>query len=221
MVYYLSWKSGEMPCLPSDWEKYLPAYRIEKARAYKQEKDRAASVLAFLLLRYALYKEYARTAMPQIEIDENGKPFDVCRMFRFNLSHCDTAVACAVDAASIGVDVQHFTPVRENVVKKVCSLSEQLRLAQSGFDETLFAAFWSAKEAYGKYTGEGIGYALQAFDFCPDSHFPQESCLDGVRICTSLHDSFALSVCSSQKQDFLPVSYDQLRTFCAVLTNAL
>ncbi len=217
MVYYLSWKTDEMPCLPSAWEKYLPAHRIEKALAYKQEKDKTTSVLAFLLLRYALFKEYAVTAMPQIETDENGKPFAVNGEYHFNLSHCDTAVACAVDVSPVGVDVQDFRPVGENVVKKVCSEAEQMRMLESRYDEQLFAAFWASKEAYGKNTGCGIGYNLKEYSFCPYLHFPQDMQYENHWIQTQVKDDYSLSVCACTKQQFTAVNFDSIAEILSVL----
>ena len=82
------------------------------------------SVLAELLLRYALRKEYGLTELPSIDTGKKGKPFfpdhpDV----HFNLSHCKTAVACALDASPLGVDVQEVRPLRRDVPRPSASLS--------------------------------------------------------------------------------------------------
>ena len=212
MVYLLSWQS-ELPVLPENWKQLLPQQRIEKALSYKQEKDRVASVLAFLLLRYALSEEYAITAMPQIETDANGKPYDVNHAYHFNLSHCDIAVACALDTAPVGVDVQDFRFVKENVIKKVCSPQEQRLLQQADCPEALFAAFWASKEAYGKYTGQGIGYDLKSTCFCEKDVFPCVFENGKSMIRTQLKDCFALSVCARQQLSELQVTEAEWNRF--------
>lgn len=96
-------------------EPLLP--RISESRrarvlSMKQEQARVQSVLAELLLRHALREEYGLAELPKIETGKKGKPFfpdhpDV----HFNLSHCKTAVACALDSAPVGVDVQELRPL--------------------------------------------------------------------------------------------------------------
>ncbi len=221
MVYYLSWKTGEMPCLPADWEKYLPSFRVKKAWGYKQEKDRITCVLSYILLRFAVYKETHETEQLQMITDENGKPHETHERYFYNISHCDTAVACVIDVSKCGADVQDFRPVRKNVVKKVCTAEEQQRLQDCGYDEKLFAAFWAGKEAYGKYTGNGIGYELHRHAFCPEIYFPQSIQCGPLWVQTVLCDTCALSVCSCEKQQVLKVEYDTLTKFLAVLDETV
>lgn len=212
MVYLLSWQS-ELPVLPENWQQYLPSWRIEKALSYKQEKDKVTCVLAFLLLRYALYKEYSITELPEINTDENSKPFFVNHVCHFNLSHCDTAVACALDTAPVGIDVQDFRSVKSNVVRKVCSPEELLLLQQADRPEQLFAAFWASKEAYGKYTGQGIGYDLKSTCFCEKDVFPCVFENGKSMIRTQLKDCFALSVCARQQLSELQVTEAEWNRF--------
>ena len=73
---------------------------------------RVRSVLAELLLRHALREEFGLTDPPRIETGEKGKPFFPDRPdLQFSLSHCQTAVACALAPALVGVDVQEVRPL--------------------------------------------------------------------------------------------------------------
>lgn len=216
MVYLLSWQS-ELPVLPENWQQYLPSWRIEKALSYKQEKDKVTCVLAFLLLRYALYKEYSITELPEINTDENGKPFFVNHVCHFNLSHCDTAVACVLDSAPVGIDVQDFRSVKSNVIRKVCSPEELLLLQQADRPEQLFAAFWASKEAYGKYTGEGIGYAMNEKSFCADGVLPSVAFEGNCMVQTDMHENFALSVCSGFEMQMQEIKERDLQLFLHLL----
>lgn len=97
-----------LACLPR-----LSAVRRSRVLDVKNEPAQVRSILAELLLRHALSTEYGLTDLPRIETGERGKPFFPDHPeLHFNLSHCKTAVACAVDASALGVDVQDFCPLR-------------------------------------------------------------------------------------------------------------
>lgn len=82
--------------------------RCERLQRIQDESTKTQSVLAELLLRYVIRKEYGLIELPPLAISKQGKPFfNNSKMF-FNLSHCKKAVACAVDSFPLGVDVQEF-----------------------------------------------------------------------------------------------------------------
>ena len=84
----------------------------ERLSALRVPPARIQGALARLLLCFALRKEYGLPALPDIRAGEHGKPFfPTCPEISFNLSHCKTAVACAMDAAPLGVDVQGYRPL--------------------------------------------------------------------------------------------------------------
>ncbi len=139
--------------------------------------SKVRSVLAELLLRYALRKEYGLTELPSIDIGKKGKPFFPDHPgVHFNLSHCKTAVACALDSAPVGVDVQEIRPLRDRLSSPVPSvyrvLSEKERTwveagKTSAEQDRRFTAVWTCKEAYGKAVGEGFLYDLRSTEFLP------------------------------------------------------
>lgn len=94
--------------------------RRTRVLAMKHVPAQVQSTAAELLLRFALREEYGLTALPRIEIGEKGKPFFPDRPeIQFNLSHCKTAVACALDRAPLGVDVQEIRPFSGGAQKNV------------------------------------------------------------------------------------------------------
>lgn len=212
MVYYFTWEH-DVPSLPPRWEQLLSPERVHKAMQYKRESDRRLCAWSFLLLRYALFCEYKTLDMPHWIYDENGKPHDSQKKYCFNISHCDTAVACAVDTREIGVDVQDFRPVSEAVIRKVCSDSEIGLLQRSAQPEKLFAAFWSGKEAFGKQNGNGINYDLQAHTFWLQDEAPLLARADAPAVKTQLTDRFALSVCAFRDADVIAVSLTEMQKF--------
>lgn len=167
--------------------------RLTRVLSMKQEQARVQSVLGELLLRRALQAEYGLAELPTIQTGKKGKPFfpdhpDV----HFNLSHCITAVACALDSAPVGVDVQEIRPLRDKHCLSVPSvyrvLSEKERTwveagKTSAEQDRRFTAVWTCKEAYGKALGDGLLYDMKSTSFCPQKHpWPQSGftfrCID-------------------------------------------
>ena len=151
--------------------------RRSRVLSMKQESTRVQSVLAELLLRRALREEYGLGELPKIDTGEKGKPFFPDHPeIHFNLSHCKYAVACALDSAPVGVDVQEYRPLRDKHCTSVPSvyrvLSEKERTwVQAGKtaheQDRRFFAVWTCKEAYGKAVGEGFLYHLPSTEFLP------------------------------------------------------
>ncbi len=212
MVYYFTWEH-DVPALPPRWEQLLSPERVHKAMQYKQEKDRRLCVWSFLLLRYALFEEYKTLTVPQWRYDENGKPYDAQSQYFFNISHCDCAVACAVDTHEVGVDVQDNRPISAAVIQKVCSESEIAALRNSNEPEKLFAAFWASKEAFGKQNGNGIGYDLKTQSFCMGEMFPCVVLIGDRILQTQLTECFALSFCAFGELETVAVSQLQIFAF--------
>ena len=91
----------------------LSEARRARVQSVSHVPSKLRSILAELLLRQALWEEYGLTELPRIETGEKGKPFFPDHPeLHFNLSHCQTAAACALDASPVGVDVQELRPLR-------------------------------------------------------------------------------------------------------------
>ncbi len=123
------------------------------------------------MLREALS---ARREPLELISSPKGKPYMACRPgeetppFYFSLSHSGDLVVCAVSDSEVGVDVQavkknagqtsseriwrHFFAEEERELLSACADSQER--------ERLFYRLWVQKEAYGKYTGEGVAAVL-------------------------------------------------------------
>ena len=143
---------------------YLPEERRAKALRYRREIDRKLSVASYLLLIYALHREFQLSA-PTIAYTQKGKPYlQDYPDLHFNISHCPRGCVCAVSDQPIGVDIQDIRPFSQNVANYCCSAGELLLLKQSAEPAACFAQMWSMKESYLKMTGEGIGRSLTTID---------------------------------------------------------
>lgn len=136
---------------------YLSEQRKEKMSAYRMESDRINSCAVYILLRYALFREYGITEAPVFVFGDHEKPFlrDHPEI-HFNLSHCKTAVCCIVSDSSTAIDINEARSVSDGVIRRVCSEKEQKEISLSADPLLCFMGYWTRKECYSKLTGEGM-----------------------------------------------------------------
>lgn len=125
-----------------------------------------ASTAVRNLLRQA-YAHSVGDSMPQVIKAPGGKPDFVDSKWHFSICHTRQAVLCAISDAPVGLDSERLRPIRPEVVSRVLAPAE---LAQYDGSTEMFMRFWTLKEAYAKYTGEGIyGFPNQfVFHLTPD-----------------------------------------------------
>lgn len=153
--------------------------RRDKALRYKSVSARKQSVIAELLLREGLRREYGLSQLPEMAIGEHGKPyFPKYSYIHFSLSHCSEAVVCALSSRSVGVDVERVG--RGSLAVAAYALNEQElssvradhALGGRGLDgpACLFTRLWTMKEARVKQLGTGIAHSdikhLLSLDAC-------------------------------------------------------
>lgn len=147
--------------------------RQEKALRYKEPQDRRRCVFADYLLREML-KNFFDIDSPEIITDEKGKPhISGCSLF-ISISHSGDFVACAVDKSPIGIDLECPRKVTENLISYISTEEEKCYILGADKDtideETTFRFLevWTAKEAYLKYTGEGLRGGIQSVKVADD-----------------------------------------------------
>lgn len=153
----------------SEWIHLLDCTRRDRIVELKQKKDRIQSVGAGLLLRYSFLQEgYTIEQWEQIKIQRSalGKPSIVqYPEFCYSLSHSGDWVICGVHSKELGADIQEMRPWKENVAKRFFAMEEYERilLEKKEEREKVFYKIWTAKESYGKLTGDGIGKGISQF----------------------------------------------------------
>lgn len=101
---------------------------------------------------------------------KKGKPYFRGLPFYFSLSHSGDYVFCVFSNQEIGADIQYRKPnFSERIVRRFFTEKEQEVWKNSSDEATrkqLFYKLWTRKEAYGKFTGEGIvaGLLLDVLD---------------------------------------------------------
>jgi 4'-phosphopantetheinyl transferase len=149
------------------WERVMPLLseqRREKVRACRFPLGRNLSAAAYLLLRHALHENYDIDEAAEFILSNTGKPYlkEHPSIF-FNLSHCKTAVACAVSKSEVGIDVQDTEPVSEAVARRVLTHREYDIYKAAPDPARKFSEFWTVKESGLKCSGVGIGVDLRRY----------------------------------------------------------
>lgn len=152
------------------------------------EEDELLAVLQVRMLR-----EQASPFPLSYEYGEQGKPQIVNFPKKFNLSHSGDYVVCAVGDGEVGADIQKWVPYKERTAERFFAPTEWKLLQELPASQRteLFYRLWSRKEAYGKYTGQGIGSAVGE-DFSDEQNWQEKQICFWERV---LEDSYSLAVC--------------------------
>ncbi len=127
--------------------------------------------------------------LPEIIRTPQGKPLFAQGNLHISISHTKNHAFCAIASYNIGIDAEEIgRPVR--AVARYCSPKEIARAEGAQDPGDAYLRLWVLKEAYGKFTGKGLGDSLKNTDFSPDD--PNIQIIDGcyVAICTG--DNHAL-----------------------------
>jgi 4'-phosphopantetheinyl transferase len=174
---------------------YLTKERQKKAETYRFFKDKRLSVLAYLLLSYALKEEYGVDSPGIMGYGSHGKPY-LCahENIQFNLSHCSVAAACAVSANNVGVDVQDIAKENHAVMKRVMHPNEIRQIEESEDISAEFTRLWSRKESYLKFRGTGLTNNMSELDLALVQCVSDNNKND-FGIYTKRIDNYYISVC--------------------------
>ena len=148
---------------------YLSPERREAVRGYRSPLMRARTIAAELLARVLLA---ARSGKLPLELaicrDARGKPYSPDGAAFFSWSHGGAWVALSIGGEQNGVDVEG--PRRRTVVSAIARRffrpEERRALDEAAESERsqLFLYYWTMKESYLKYTGEGLAGGLESVD---------------------------------------------------------
>ncbi|MCL2517382.1 MAG: 4'-phosphopantetheinyl transferase superfamily protein [Oscillospiraceae bacterium] len=131
----------------------LPVLRREKYERYRDHTDRKACILAYLLLEAGLKERFEIDSFTLV-CNDYGKPYlkEYPRIY-FNITHCQTSVACVVADFEIGVDIEYIRPFDINIARQICGENELRRLSEADDPSKLFCRMWTEKESYAKSLG--------------------------------------------------------------------
>jgi len=144
----------------------LSEQRKKQVDRYLFFKNRKQSALAYILLRYALVREWEIQDKVEFDYGPYGKPFIKGKPeIYFNLSHSANGIVCGTAEVPIGVDIADIDEKSLDCIHSAMHPNEQKVIESSKNPAQMFARFWSLKECYLKYLGIGISEKLSDIDF--------------------------------------------------------
>lgn len=172
---------------------YADEERRERAERFRVQADKERCLLAGTLLK-CLLTHYRPERDIFIERDINGKPY-MKGGPEFSLTHSGRWIGAAVSELPVGLDIEGGREFRDLAVSKFSDEErkwyENLPVEQK---ESGFYRLWTAKEAYGKRDGRGVGRDLSEFsvlseEIAKDLFFRQ------------IGEDYYLSVCTEEPWD--------------------
>ena len=177
------------------WYELLSEQKKLRIDSMKFDDDKKRSVAGEMLAKTTIGK-YLNIPAEHIEIvqSNNGKPYAVNFNIEFNISHCEEIVVCAINNTPVGIDIERIRPISPKVAKKFFTIAEQEYILgktpcaedyDTEFNDVQLKRFfecWTAKEAYLKYTGEGLTDNLSVLE------------MDKTRITKIIDDVFIISI---------------------------
>ncbi|TDX96817.1 UNVERIFIED_CONTAM: 4'-phosphopantetheinyl transferase [Lysinibacillus xylanilyticus] len=151
----------------------LPLEKQSKLRQFKDIEDSMRGLIAEMLIRNIIKQKNLRNDYQfKLATTTFGKPYlpDV-ENFKFNLSHSEDWVVCAVDENQIGIDIEKEKLLDLQIAyqfftKKECDYIFSLKNHQM----QRFFEIWTLKESYIKAVGLGLTIPLDSFSIILDSN---------------------------------------------------
>lgn len=145
------------------------------------------------LLLARLYREETGSALPEILVTPQGKPYFSDEKLHFSISHTATHVFCCLCDKNVGLDAEPVTrALSADFAQRFLSETERARFSAAKEAPEVLLRFFVLKESYAKLSGRGWGNYLKGTDF--DPFCENISVIDGhfVAILTQEETSHAL-----------------------------
>ena len=140
----------------------LSLQRLRRMDELRTRSDKINCAAAYLLLRYALRKEYGITDAPDFRFGKNGKPYLCSRddIF-FNLSHSRNSCACIIDTKETACDIADIRHISDNTARYFCSEEEFSKICTSENKNYELVKLWCIKECRAKLYGRGLAESFK------------------------------------------------------------
>ena len=180
--------------------KLLPGRRERVAAGNRTTRLAAYALEAVLLQRCT----GLRRDQLSLGLSPTGKPFlPGCPSCRYNLSHSGTAVLLGISDQEIGVDIETIRVLSPRVLRRCFTPAET---EWCGQDAAKMTALWTRKEAYSKWSGQGLAQVLAGIDTRQEK--------TAQLLTTFREGDWAASVCSAVpfcKELVQRMTWDELR----------
>ena len=130
-----------------------------------------------------LYLGHTGRSLPPILVTDRGKPYFEDDPLHFSISHTKGHVFAALSDRPIGIDAEEQDrKIRPELAEKILSPAEKARFDSATDKRAALLRLWVLKEAWVKYTGEGLRHFPNHTDFSPDDPrvFEKDGCYVAV-----------------------------------------
>ena len=154
---------------PTDVSSYINLLSEAEKKAVHQVRSDDRRLLkswahAYVRQTIADYMHIAPQDLQFIERDHKKPEFSNSGALHFSISYTTDAAAVMISQGPVGLDLEKLRPHKMRFKDNLGTPAELARLRQSPEDLPLFYEFWTRKEAWLKYTGEGLSVPLNSFD---------------------------------------------------------
>ena len=116
-----------------------------------------------------LYHEYFGGEMPEILVEERGKPYFAEGNVHFSISHTKRRAFCVLAERAVGIDAEELDRrVHPALAGKILSPGELAQYETATDQNRALLTFWVLKEAAAKLSGEGLRGYPRDTDFSLD-----------------------------------------------------
>lgn len=165
-IYYINMQKVDLSKCVQQFDKIISKDRMKSANKYKFQDDKKRSLLAELIVRYALRYDFGLNGS-SIFFEKNsfGKPYIKDSPLQFNISHSGEYVICAVSDKPVGIDIEIYGKYQENLLNYFHQ-NERSFLMKIPVETRwkYFYNLWSLKESFIKYLGRGLSFPLGSFE---------------------------------------------------------
>ena len=139
-------------------------YAADVPQTERKRQSRLSHFTAYDLLGAALCEDFF---CKHVMIKRRGleKPQLVRPALHMSISHCKGLAVCAVGIMPLGIDCEVPRKISERLTKTACTEQERCWIENQKNTDTSFLKIWTLKEAYTKYTGEGIRHPFSTLEF--------------------------------------------------------
>lgn len=209
-IYLLDCNKLDDDLIFNKYYNLMSPYRKDKIDCLRPRKGKNLSLGAGILLDNYLKQLGLKEKDMTYHTTEKGKPyFSLLPNIHFSLSHSGDVAVCAFSDNDVGCDIEQIDKPLEGVAKRFFTPNEYNYIF-NGTTESIqadrFFRIWTLKEAYLKFTAEGLGGGLDSFSiFINDQNKPlinestsEINCTKDVFFKEYYYPNYKIAVCSKE-----------------------
>lgn len=182
------------------------AVRYNTEGLTRQADVKKQKIISRRLVKEAIFRETGKQPdFSNLVFGPHGKPRFSDLDIHYNITNCRGLVLCAVGKTEVGIDAETIRPVKQRLIERVCTRAEQEVINEAKDRELEFIKFWTLKEGYLKYTGDGLGFGAVNAEFTYKGRQPHKVD-DTVKIWQLVHTiagvKFVISIFSDDNAVF-------------------